>query len=189
MKRIFIAIRIKPGDRLLGAVQNLQEEMAGDHIRWVDMNQLHITLAFLGDTPESKVKPLTQLLDDAAGSTGEFSFRITGLGVFRSIKDPRVIWAGIESSEELEDLYNKIKTGLKVLGTETEERPFRPHLTLGRIKSLNNPARLGEILGNYEHVHFQSVMVYELILYESILSSSGPTYISLHNAGMQSACL
>ncbi len=189
MKRIFIAIDIKPGDRLHLAVDNMKKELASDHIRWVDMNQLHITLAFLGDTEDARIDNIAGLLDDVSENTEEFRFRVTGIGVFRNLKDPRVIWAGIDSAEKLDNLFNRIKTGLKELGVETDERPFRPHLTLGRVKSLKNSAQLGKILENYHDKHLQSVMVYELILYESILDSSGPTYIALHKGKMQSACL
>ena len=189
MKRIFIAIRINPGERLTGAVESMKKELAGEHIRWVDMNQLHLTLAFLGDTEDVRINGITQFLDEIAESTEEFSFRITGLGVFRNLKEPRVIWAGIGSDEKLDGLYNSIKASIKELGIETEERPFIPHLTVGRVKSLKNSSILGKILDSYHDSHFQTVMVYEVILYESILGSSGPTYIPLHKSGMQSGCL
>lgn len=189
MKRVFIALRIKPGDRLTIAVDKMRKELAGDHIRWVDMNQLHITLAFLGDTEDVKIDRIALLLDEIAEMTEEFSFRVTALGVFRNLKDPRVIWAGIETEEKLDNLYKSIRTGLKDLGIETEERPFKPHLTVGRVKSIKNSANLAKILEDYHDKHLQNVMVYELILYESILDSSGPTYIPLHKSRMQSACL
>ena len=186
MKRTFIALQVKPGNRLLDAVSNLREGLATDHIKWVDMNKVHITLAFLGDIDDEKILIVSGLIDSISAETMEFSFKISGLGVFRNLRDPRVIWAGIDDTDNLGMFYNRLTPELKQIGFAIEDRPFRPHLTVGRVKSIRNISLLEKIIERYRDNLFQTVPVKEIILYESILDSSGPTYIPLHKGTLQS---
>ena len=95
---------------------------------------------------------------------------------FKIFRDPRVIWIGIENSEKLVNLFNAIKTGLDDTGFKTEDRPFRPHITIGRIKFLKNPAVTRTEIEKYRETEIQKVAVREVILFESILKPAGPVY-------------
>jgi len=181
MKRVFIAVKVKPESGLLRMISTLKSVLSAENIRWVDPVNIHITLAFLGDTGEEKIKILTGMLKDKCSGFQEFDFQLAGTGVFKNYRDPRVIWAGIKSPEKLFALENKIAEGLKSTGFINEEHRFKPHLTLGRVKSVSNTENLKNILDRYSDTEFQKVEVKDVILYESILLQTGPIYKPLGN--------
>jgi RNA 2',3'-cyclic 3'-phosphodiesterase len=179
MKRTFIAVKIEAGNALVKMISTLRTELKQDSIKWADLNQMHLTLAFLGDTGEETIKQVSSMLQKICSGFGEVNFRISGLGVFRNTGDPRVIWAGIESTDKFEDLYNKIKEGLRGIGVTIEERQFRPHLTLGRVKWLKNKSLLEKLAEQYNKKVFQDVNITEIVFYESILRQPGPLYVPI----------
>jgi RNA 2',3'-cyclic 3'-phosphodiesterase len=176
MKRIFIALKIDPGTNLSGILHSFKSLASGEKITWVDPVNIHLTIAFLGDTEEDRIKIAGLMLKRECSGFGEFTFTLKGTGLFKNIRDPRVIWIGIEDSEMLLRLNEKIVTGLKDTGFRIEERPFKPHITLGRIKLLKNPEILKSVLDKYGEAEIQKVNVKEVILYESILRPVGPIY-------------
>jgi RNA 2',3'-cyclic 3'-phosphodiesterase len=176
MKRIFIAVKVNPEDELLRMFSSLKAILAAENIKWVDTANIHITLAFLGDTDEKRVRVLNGMLKDKCSGFGEFSFDLAGTGVFKNFRDPRVLWVGIRSSEKLIQLNSIIAEGLKLKDFIIEERQFRPHLTLGRIKSVRDTENLKTMLESYRDRQFQVVHVNEVILFESILLHTGPIY-------------
>ena len=182
MKRTFIAVKIETGEKLKDLVSTLASEMKGDPIRWVNTDHLHITLAFLGDTDDETVKKVISMLESNCTGFGEVYFTVSGLGVFRNISDPRVIWAGIESDDKFGRLFNIIKEGLASIGIAIEERQFKPHLTLGRVKRLKNKSTLERMIGQFGRTTFQEVSVSEVVFYESILQQTGPLYLPLYIA-------
>jgi 2'-5' RNA ligase len=179
MKRIFIAVKTDAGADLLKMIASLKDLLGKESIKWVDPANIHLTLAFLGDTEEKRIRILSSLLKDKCSGFGEFDFTLAGTGVFKNFRDPRVIWAGIRSSERLSDLNSEISAGLKETGFNIEERSFKPHLTLGRIRSLKDPDNLKSTLERYRETEFQTIQVREVFLFESILMQKGPTYIQL----------
>jgi 2'-5' RNA ligase len=105
-----------------------------------------------------------------------FEVKMKGTGVFRNYSDPRIIWTGIEYSDRLQQLNKIILTGLKNLDIEPDDKPFNPHLTLGRIKHLNDKDSFKTMIQQYQNKDIQAVPVNEVILYESILLPAGPIY-------------
>ncbi|MFZ0280770.1 MAG: RNA 2',3'-cyclic phosphodiesterase [Bacteroidales bacterium] len=176
MKRIFIAIKVEPDAALLEMISSLKSLLAAESIKWVDPSSIHLTIAFLGNTDEKRIKILNSMLNYKCPGFNEFEFILAGTGVFKNIRDPRVIWAGIRSSGRLSDLNVVISAGLKETGFNIEERPFKPHLTLGRVKSVKNTENLKFVLDKYSETEFQTVLVKEVILFESILQQTGPVY-------------
>jgi 2'-5' RNA ligase len=179
MKRIFIAIKTEAGPELQKTLATFRSVLGAERIKWVDPVNIHLTLAFLGDTEEGRIKSLSVMLTERCRDFGKFSFQIIGTGVFKSLRDPRVIWIGVESSDKLNKLNEQIVEGLKENGSQLEERLFRPHITIGRIKSLKDAENLKMLVGRYENKVIQTVDVREVILYESILMPTGPLYKSL----------
>jgi 2'-5' RNA ligase len=176
MKRIFIAVKIDAGENLLNMISDLKAGLKEERVKWTETDNFHITLAFLGDTEETKIKAINNMLMTTCGGFGEFEIIIKGAGVFKNFSDPRILWTGIETSEKLDKLYDCIKSGLKDTGISFEERPFSPHLTLGRIKSIRDQENLKLLVAVYLTAEMQSQPVNEVILYESILSQTGPVY-------------
>ncbi|HOW10785.1 MAG: RNA 2',3'-cyclic phosphodiesterase [Bacteroidales bacterium] len=179
MKRLFIAIKIVPEGDLLRMISSVKAMVGDESIKWVDPCNVHITLAFLGDTGERKIKPLTRILPEVCTGHGRFEFSLSGTGVFKNYNDPRVIWVGINPKEAITALNAKITCGLKSGGFLTEDRSFRPHLTIGRIRTIKDSERLKRVLETYRETEFQTIKASEVILYESILMQTGPLYKEL----------
>jgi 2'-5' RNA ligase len=176
MKRIFIAIKVDPGQNLLKIHTSLKSILGGERINWTDIANIHVTLAFLGDTEDELIKVVSILLSQKCRGFGDFRFKISGTGVFKNYRDSKVIWAGIEHNVKLILLSDHIMNGLKDVGIKIESRQFKPHITLGRIKSITNPDVLKSTLEKYKETDIQEVHVKEVILYESILKPTGPVY-------------
>ena len=176
MKRIFIAVKIEPEETLLRLIASFKQALKNDSIKWTDLSNMHVTLVFIGDTPENKVKEIDTILKDYCSGSGEFEMVISGAGVFGSSHDPRVLWAGVVDSEKMNALRKLLSKKLSEGDTEIEKRPFNPHLTLGRIKKIRDRDNLDMLLDEFRDEVIQRVKVSEIILYESILRSEGPIY-------------
>ncbi len=188
MKRTFIAIKIPVTEELNKVINHFHNELEAERIKWVETDNMHISLSFLGDTEEGLISSIANELQTIADSYKCFSFKLTGAGVFppsprlqrtsRNIQHPRVLWLGIIEDENntLMKLGNDIKDRLELLGFEKEKRKFKAHLTLGRVKSINKKEKLKNLLEKYQNQYFQNVDVQEIIFYESILTAKGPVY-------------
>lgn len=176
LKRIFIALKVEPEETFLVMMSSLKSRLGNEIIRWVNPENIHLTLSFLGDTDEETVNLIYNILRKQCSGSGKLEFIIRGLDVFKSPANPRVIWTGIESSEKLSELNSLVVNGLKSIGIIMEDRPFKPHLTLGRIKRLNNKNALKALLEKYQDKEIQKVQVNEVIIYESILLQTGAVY-------------
>jgi len=176
MKRIFIAVKVVAGNTLLKMVSSLKGKLSDDIIRWTNIDNIHITLAFPGNTQDEKIDGIDELLKVKCSEFNKFEVLMRGSGVFKSFSDPRIIWAGFEKSEELTKLASSIQEGLRDIGVELEERPFNPHLTLARIKHLSDKEAFERLISQYQNTDIQVVPVNEVILYESILKPTGPVY-------------
>jgi 2'-5' RNA ligase len=176
MKRIFIAIKVEPDEILMKMISAFKSGLSGENIKWTSPDNIHITLVFLGDTEEKQIRIISDILKEGCEGFRKFELMIRGTGVFKSINDPSVIWAGIEPSERFIKLYELIMSGLKTTGVLQEERPFKPHLTLGRIKHAKQITDLKKLFEIYGDVEIQKVFVNEVILFESILLQTGPLY-------------
>ena len=176
MKRIFIGIKVDPEPQFLSIDSTLKALLREERITWVEPSNLHVTLAFLGDTEEVMINIAGILLKKICTSFCGFSFNLQGIGVFRSYNDPRVLWCGIAHSQELINLNEQVTIGLGDAGFKMEERYFKPHITLGRIKSIREISGLKKAVEQYQSTLIQKVFVKEVILFESILKPSGPIY-------------
>ena len=176
MKRVFIALKVEPGEIMLRIYSSLKAVLGNEKISWVDPENIHLTLAFLGDTEEERITVASIMLKQKCMGFGEFTFTLSGTGVFRSYSDPRVIWIGIGEQGNLNELFESVYTGLKDTGFKTEDRRFNPHITLGRIKFIRDNEVLKAAINRYINTFVQEVTVKELILFESILKQTGPVY-------------
>ena len=176
MKRTFIATKITPGDKLLNAYRYIQDELENEKIKWVDSQQFHITLFFLGDTDEEQIPYIRNSLREVLTPFSAFNMHLSGLGLFKNIHKPRVLWTGIHQFERMKEIKTQIDRQMKALGFTPEKREFKPHLTLGRIKWINNKKKLENLLDQYKDEDFHEVTINEIIYFESILKPQGPVY-------------
>jgi RNA 2',3'-cyclic 3'-phosphodiesterase len=176
MKRIFIAIKTEPEKTLQRMYASLRAALANEKITWVSPENIHLTLSFLGEIEEERVKVAGIVLKQKCTGFGEFAIRVSGTGIFRNLNDPKVLWLGIENPDRLIRLGDIINTGLKDTGFKIEDHKFNPHITLGRIKLIRNKEILKSAIAMYQEMFIQEVHIREVILYESILKPAGPTY-------------
>jgi 2'-5' RNA ligase len=179
MKRTFIAIDIPASSKINECLDTMSSRFAGEKIKWVDGNNLHLTLKFLGNTGDKAVGDIKIILKGLTRNISAFTIAIRNVGVFRNLKNPRIIWLGIDACNELMHLYADIESQISPLGFPAEERKFSPHLTVGRIKFLENNQGLLQIIKAFEGQELHQFVVPEVIFYESILKKEGPEYIPL----------
>jgi 2'-5' RNA ligase len=176
MKRIFIAIKTEPEETFQRMYASLRAALGNENITWVSPENIHLTLVFLGEIEEERIKIAGIVLKQKCTGFGEFVIRLSGTGVFRNLNEPKVLWLGIENPDRLIMLSDLINTGLKDTGFKIEDHPFNPHITLGRIKFIKNKEILRSAIARYQDIFIQEVHVRDVILYESILKPEGPIY-------------
>lgn len=155
-------------------------------ITWVRAEQLHLTVRFIGQVDPTLGEQIRTALTPSL-QTLAFDLTIERTGTFPPKRPPRVIWAGItEGLDNLRSVEQEVRARLDRLVRSAEERDYHPHLTLGRVK---NPAGLrpAVLLDGLESTVFGVVRVTAVTLFESRLSSSGPTYIPLGRAELTQA--
>ena len=175
--RLFIALNLpkKERDRIHRSARPLRES---DYpVRWVESDQYHITLKFLGDVHPDKVERVQKALDRVAGGTPEFEVKMGGFGAFPTIRKPRVLWVGAEPSPALRCLKQDLEWALAECGFEREMQAFHPHLTLGRSTEDGGGGvfrGLEEMVGKLDYAGKFSVHTVDLM--SSQLSRQGPSY-------------
>ncbi len=179
MKRTFIAIDIPLNDHVSKILDEFRNDLGKERIKWVDPGQYHITLQFLGDIDDSLINSVNRSLHKISGRCSGFCLKLKEFGVFGNPANPRVLWMGLVQSKELEILGNAVDEEMRMLGFKKPDKPFSPHLTIGRIKFLKGRRVLKEWIDKYRYTEFQEINVREIILYESILKSAGPEYIAI----------
>lgn len=145
-------------------------------IKWVPPENIHLTLKFLGEIKEEQLKEIKSRLDFISSNHKEFDIIISKIGGFPSLKNPNVLWIGIDHSEELCRLYEDIANAMFDLGFEKEDRKFSPHLTIARIKDKKNIDPIIKSLITLKDKSFGSVKVQEILLMKSVLKPTGAEY-------------
>ena len=184
-KRLFIAIDIKPDRDTLNHIHRIQNRLSDEAIKWVDTSGIHLTLKFLGETDEALIPEIEEKLRQIASTHKSTRLEMRSMGVFPNPQRPRVIWLGMTSDGILSDLVKRIDNRMQELGYQPEEREFKPHITLGRVKFLKNRKNLQKLLDTYSQTYFQDIPVDEIILYESQLTPKGARYTALARFKLQ----
>lgn len=169
--RLFYAVHA-PADPRLEAVVSRLEAYKG--IRTVDPRSLHITLRFLGDTDDLLIPDLCRILEGALRGMCAPTVTLRSIGCFPSPSRPRVVWAGVEDEGRLATIAERIEDGLAGLGFEREDRAFRPHLTLARVKDPKTGVMKG--LQDLEGREMGRFTVEDVSLISSELTPQGPIY-------------
>lgn len=161
--RIFIAVPLP--DAVKSTLKNLQA--SADNIRWQPPRQLHITLKFLGAISEEDLQLLKSELADL--SQPSFALRLSQWGTFPEKGQPSVIWVGVEPGQKITALHEKVENICSALGFDADERPFVPHITLGRPKNATRK-QVSSIMRDPEPVEF---LIRHFGIYKSELSPEG----------------
>lgn len=184
MLRAFIAVEL-PAEiqqSLVQVTNQLMQQLAGIPIRWVPVQNIHLTLMFLGDVSAANLQLVKDNLAAEAVIHHPFDISIGKTGVFPSLQRPRVIWVGVEAPSELMAVQSGIEHRMTHLGYSREERPFSPHLTLGRVSRSINPMEMRNIsqVIQSSQVGFLGVArVNQLHLFRSDLRSDGAVYTKI----------
>lgn len=181
--RAFVAIEIN--DDVRESLTGLQDQLrkADAKVSWAPPRNIHLSLAFLGDIFESVVEPLGRDIDTVVGEFTRFHFEVCGLGSFGSRNKLRVIWAGVpEPPEVMMQIQALIADSVRKQGIPLDKRPFRPHLTLGRVRSSRNLDALTSAMASAKNTRHGAVYVRRLLIMRSKLNPHGAQYSILHES-------
>ncbi len=174
--RTFICIEIP--ESIKDRISKLQETLRriDAQVSWAKPSNIHLTLKFLGGVEASRIERISKALERAANGISSFEVEVDGAGCFPSPRNPRVLWVGVSNvPEQAQQLYSNIEDELAREGFEREQREFSPHLTIGRIRTPHNAARVAEglIASGFESETF---MATEVIVMRSDLKATGSIY-------------
>jgi len=192
--RAFIAIEL-PKDIKAG-LSKIQEELKAESLKieppsisWVKPQNLHLTLKFLGDIPAEQLKEIKQIISETTKTISGFRLRLEAAGFFPNLQTARIIWVGAnQPPPELKQLAQQLEARLVKSGMPQEERDFRPHITIGRIKNRLNSFDLEKILDKLEKNITGSNWEFncgEITLFESTLGPGGPAYTVLDQCNLK----
>ena len=179
--RAFIAIELPPEVKDLIAVhiERLKDVVAGG-VKWVDPGVAHLTLAFLGNVPDTRLLLLSRILDALAVDSPSFMLSTGNLGAFPNAHRPRVLWLGLEGDTQLlSGLHSRLRKALQDEGLPTEKRAFKPHVTLGRARGKGAIPMKQNAL-NFQATSTLQFKAREIVLMSSVLTPRGPIHTPLH---------
>jgi 2'-5' RNA ligase len=182
--RAFIAIEMSPEirRRLDQVSDELKQRLKDIPVRWVPVENIHLTLKFLGDVSLANLEVLKKILQSEIAGHHPFEMSVGELGAFPSNRRPRVIWVKVEAPAELEAVQRGIETESTRLGYAREERAFSPHLTLGRVSrnaSSRDIRKISEVLDSYKVGFLGAARVQAVNLFRSDLKPGGAVYTCL----------
>jgi len=182
--RSFIAIELPPEvKQALAELQGRLKGGGGHQVKWVEPQNMHLTLQFLGNIDAAAVDNITAATRQASVDTHPFQIEVSGLGVFPNLNRVQVIWVGLTGEvAKLAGLQKSLGAKLEPLGFKPESRPFTPHLTLGRVREFCRPeerAALGRQIEKTAFTAKYKVDVTAVNLMKSQLRREGPIYTKL----------
>ena len=186
--RLFYAIELPDSiKKVIATTISYYRSSIKDKIKWVESHNLHLTLRFIGEVSEDRVEILTSLFDDVINKYQPFSYELTGMGCFPNLVKPRVIWIGAgKGKDQLTEIANEIESKLvDCAGLTPEKKPFKPHITIGRLKMQGKPRLTNkciELIGNDKNKLFGEFKPEYCSLIKSVLTQDGPIYTTIHKS-------
>lgn len=179
--RAFVSIDIVD-PAIVSKIVRIQDELRklGLNAKFVEPQNLHITLKFLGEIPESKIERISRALEKACSGFGKFEIEIVGLGAFPSERSPRVIWLGVgKGATTVSEIAENVDRELGKLGF-SREKNFVPHVTIARLKSKKDIDLMVDLFKKLSSYSFGTMLVDSIRLKKSILTPRGPIYEDVH---------
>lgn len=178
--RAFIAFKLP--ERITSQIHVVQESIKAYKfkIKWVQPQNIHLTLKFLGNIPASDTEKIRDAIIEAVRDVEPILLSAKGIGVFPDLKRPRVLWVGIAGQKNsLIGLYQALEENLETIGFTKESRPFKGHLTLGRIKGRIPSKRLVQVMEEFIDFETETFEANKIILFQSEQTPSGAVYTKL----------
>ena len=190
--RAFIAVDLSPEilERIEQVSLDLRARMKDVPVRWVPVENIHLTLKFLGNVSTANLEILKDILGKVVSSHSECDISVGGIGAFPKPHNPRVIWVGMEVPQELVTLQHNIEIETARLGYSREHRPFSPHLSFGRVSrnaSAQDVHAIAEVLENYKVGFLGATRLKSVYLYRSDLKPDGAVYTPIYSATLEEA--
>ncbi len=179
--RSFIAVDL-PDEVLARLVRFIDRTSKGTKgFSWVTGEKIHLTLRFLGAIEETVLKSVSERLNPVVSAQTPLALQVRGVGFFPSVQRPRIVWAGLEGEiDTLRLLQGKIEAVLEGLEVHPrEDREFKAHLTLARVKDFRTATGVARILQSTKEAEFGDFVVNSLFLYKSDLTPKGSRYTKL----------
>jgi len=178
--RTFIALNLPKN--IISSIRKIQEDIKSYafKVRWVNLENIHLTLKFLGNINYTDIERISETIMTTVNGYAPISLAVKGVGVFPNIKRPRVIWVGITGQiEKLTDIQKDIEENLEKIGFPQEKRPFKGHLTVGRIKGKIDSKKLLDAMKKFEKFESELFIADKIFLFKSDLKSTGSVYTEL----------
>ncbi len=183
--RIFVALEMPPAIKEAAAAIQCELMKSKASVGWVRSEGMHLTLKFLGEVSPPQMHEIETTLGRDAEGTGSLKITVRGIGVFPNLKNPRVIWLGIDPEDDrLSQLQERIDHGLEPLGFRLEERKFHPHLTLGRVRSSLSLDDLMKAITAHTNFLAGECVLDQLHLIQSELKPGGAVYTKLWSVAL-----
>ncbi|NIW46246.1 MAG: RNA 2',3'-cyclic phosphodiesterase [Gammaproteobacteria bacterium] len=185
--RSFIAVDLPESlnQPLEQASQQLQELLDGLPVRWVPVQNIHLTLKFLGDVSEKNIPMIQNILHGEGANHHQFEIGVGGFGVFPNLSRPRVLWVGVEGPDELIYIQRGIDVETARLGYAPDQRKFNPHLTFGRVSrnaSSKQVRKISSLLRNHKLGFLGAARIEDVSLFRSDLGPDGAVYSKIYTA-------
>jgi len=184
--RSFVAIPL--GSDIISRIEKIHKELKNlpADVKWVRPNSIHLTLKFLGAIDEEAIDSIARAIQNGMKGYEPWSVAVKNVGTFPSLRNPRVVWIGIEDkTAQIAPLQNRIEKELSFLGFNEEKRKFSPHLTLGRVKSPRGKKDLINYLIDERERAFGEINIHQVVLFKSDLKPSGAVYTVLREFNLE----
>ncbi len=180
MARLKLFTGIEVGSTIRSSAAKLQTALAGTgaEVKWVEPENLHITINFLGDVDDRDLHGICKALEAVGRQVPPFRLEVAGVGAFPTMRRPKVLWTGVTNGQdELRTIHEMAEPKLLQLGVyRREERGYTPHLTLGRVKDESHAQTIATELANAANWRGGDLLIEEFALYASELRREGPVY-------------
>jgi 2'-5' RNA ligase len=187
--RTFLAIDV--GKAIRDRCLALQEALArgGAELKWVEEENIHLTLLFLGEVEDRELPALCRVVADCCAGHDAFPLSVESVGCFPNPRRPRIVWVGVGvGAAKVCTLHDALESPLMELGCyRREDRPYTPHITLGRLKGERGSGALAAALARQAKWRGGETVVREVCVFSSELRPEGPIYTVLSRAKLRAS--
>lgn len=175
--RVFIASSLnEEAKNLIKDIQSNIKKL-NCQIKWVKPENVHLTLKFLGNIESDRIDELKKLVQSTSKMTQSIKSDLFNLGAFPNSQKPKILWVGLSDNEsKIAQLAETIETSLSTIGFSKEKRSFKPHVTIGRVRSFKNIKPLSETISQFSVKNAVAQNIDNITIYKSTLTPTGPIY-------------